>query len=100
MKLPDFLAAILRVFLFLFHFSPVRPKEAEKMETTSENKSKENVTVEFYTPEELAALLRIPIRTLEKWTQQRRLPVVKVGRLNRFPCVEIQKRLLNGSLLR
>jgi excisionase family DNA binding protein len=96
LKLPDFLAAILRVFLFLFHFSHVRPKEAEKMETTS----RENATVEFYTPEELAALLRIPIRTLEKWTQQRRLPVVKVGRLNRFPRVEIQKRLLNGNLLR
>jgi excisionase family DNA binding protein len=59
-----------------------------------------DVEPEFYTPEELAALLRIPIRTLEKWTLQRRLPVVKVGRLNRFPRVEIQKRLLNGSLLR
>ena len=55
---------------------------------------------EFYTPEELAGLLRIPKRTLEKWTLQRRLPVVKVGRLNRFPRIEIQKRLLNGTLLK
>jgi excisionase family DNA binding protein len=55
---------------------------------------------EFYTPEELAGLLRIPKRTLEKWTLQRRLPVVKVGRLNRFPRLEIQKRLLNGTLLK
>jgi len=55
---------------------------------------------DFYTPEELAALLRIPKRTLEKWTLQRRIPVIKVGRLNRFPRVEIQKRLLNGSLLK
>jgi excisionase family DNA binding protein len=55
---------------------------------------------EFYTPAELAELLRIPRRTLEKWTLQRRLPVIKVGRLNRFPRVEIQKRLLNGSLLK
>ncbi len=54
----------------------------------------------FYTPDELAALLRVPMRTLEKWTLQRRLPVVKVGRLNRFPRIEIQKRLLSGNLLK
>jgi excisionase family DNA binding protein len=54
----------------------------------------------FYTPVEMAALLRIPLRTLEKWALQRRLPVVKVGRLNRFPRIEIQKRLLSGNLLR
>jgi excisionase family DNA binding protein len=55
---------------------------------------------EFYTPDELSELLRIPKRTLEKWTLQKRLTVVKVGRLNRFPRVEIQKRLLGGSLLK
>ena len=55
---------------------------------------------EYYTPAELADLLRIPKRTLEKWTLQRRLPVVKIGRLNRFPRLEIQKRLLGGSLLK
>lgn len=55
---------------------------------------------EFYTPLELSNMLKIPMRTIEKWTLQKRLPVVKVGRLNRFPRVEIQKRLLNGSLLK
>lgn len=55
---------------------------------------------EYYTPVELAAMLRIPRRSLERWVLQRRLPVVKIGRLNRFPRVEIQKRLLSGSLLR
>jgi excisionase family DNA binding protein len=45
-------------------------------------------------------ILRVPKRTLEKWTLQRRLPVVKCGRLNRFPRIEIQKRLLSGSLLK
>ena len=55
---------------------------------------------EFYTPREMATLLRVPLRTLEKWVLQRRLPVVKCGRLNRFPRLEIQKRLLNGSLLK
>ena len=63
---------------------------------------KRSITEEpdFYTPDELAELLRIPKRTLEKWTLQRRIPVVKIGRLNRFPRVEIQKRLLGGSLLK
>lgn len=55
---------------------------------------------EYYTPVELAELLRVPKRTLEKWTLQRRIPVIKCGRLNRFPRVEIQKRLLNGNLLK
>jgi len=54
----------------------------------------------FYTPGEMAAMLRIQLRTLEKWVLQRKIPVVKVGRLNRFPRVEIEKRLLSGSLLR
>ena len=55
---------------------------------------------DLLTPGELAAMLRIPTRTLEKWTLQKRLPVVKVGRLNRFPRVEIEKRLLSGCLLK
>lgn len=55
---------------------------------------------ELYTPGEMAAMLRIPLRTLEKWVLQRKIPVVKVGRLNRFPRGEIQKRILSGSLLR
>lgn len=55
---------------------------------------------ELYTPVEMAAMLRVPLRTLEKWVLQRKIPVVKVGRLNRFPRVEIQKRILSGTLLR
>jgi excisionase family DNA binding protein len=55
---------------------------------------------EYYTPPELAALLQVPLRSIEKWCLQKRLPVCKVGRLNRFPRVEIQRRLLNGSLLK
>ena len=76
-------------------FNGVLIKKEGKME--SGNAVKEP---EYYLPEELAVLLRIPRRTLEKWTLQRRLPVVKVGRLNRFPRIEIQKRLLNGNLLK
>jgi excisionase family DNA binding protein len=59
-----------------------------------------DVQPEYFTPDELASLLRIPKRTLEKWAHQRKIPVVKVGRLNRFPRVEIEERLLNGSLLK
>jgi excisionase family DNA binding protein len=59
-----------------------------------------SVNPEFFTPEELAALLNIPRRTVEKWTLQRKLPVIKCGRLNSFPRVEIQKRLLSGTLLK
>jgi excisionase family DNA binding protein len=55
---------------------------------------------EYYTPDDLSELLRVPKRTIEKWVLKRRLPVIKVGRLNRFPRIEIQKRLLNGNLLK
>jgi excisionase family DNA binding protein len=67
------------------------------METDSMAKE---VKPEYYTPSELAELLRVPKRTLEKWALQRRIPVTKLGRLNRFPRVEIDKRLLNGTLLK
>jgi excisionase family DNA binding protein len=55
---------------------------------------------DFYTPPEVARMLRVPLRTLEKWVLQRRIPVVKCGRLNRFPRIELQKRILSGSLLK
>ena len=55
---------------------------------------------EYLTLEELAALVRVPRRTVEKWRWQGRLPAVKCGRLVRFPRVEIQKRLLSGNLLK
>lgn len=61
---------------------------------------KAGIEPEYYTPAELAELLRVPKRTLEKWTIKKRIPVIKVGRLNRFPRVEIQKRLLSGTLLK
>jgi len=55
---------------------------------------------EYYTPEELSKVLQVPRRTIEKWTLQRKLPVVKVGRLNRFPRHEVQLRLIGGKLLK
>ncbi|MGA2507259.1 MAG: helix-turn-helix domain-containing protein [Chitinispirillaceae bacterium] len=65
-----------------------------------DKKNNSGIEPEFYTPEELAELLRIPKRTLEKWALKKQIPVIKVGRLNRFPRLEIQKRLLNGTLLK
>jgi excisionase family DNA binding protein len=44
----------------------------------------------YYTPEKLAAPLQVPKRRIEKWSIQRKLPIVKVGYLNRFPRLEIR----------
>jgi excisionase family DNA binding protein len=55
---------------------------------------------ELMTPKELAELLKIPMPTLSKWINARQLPVIKVGRLNRFNRVHINKRLLLGNLLK
>jgi excisionase family DNA binding protein len=55
---------------------------------------------EYYTPEELAALGHVPLRLIQKWAMAKKLPCVKWGRLNRFPRIEIQKRLLSGSILK
>lgn len=70
-------------------------KRGKKMENEETGKNEP----EFYTPEQLAGVLQVPLRTLEKWVFKKRLPVVKCGRLNRFPRVEIQKRILRGDLL-
>lgn len=55
---------------------------------------------EYYSPEDLALKLSVSVRTIRKWAIGRLLPVIKIGKLNRFPRIEIEKRLLNGSLLR
>jgi excisionase family DNA binding protein len=55
---------------------------------------------EFYTPSELAAIGNVPLRLIQKWAMAKKIPCVKWGRLNRFPRIEIQKRLLSGSILK
>ena len=64
------------------------------------NEEIEKPEPEYYTSKELAELCRTSIRTIEKWTYKKRLPVVKMGRFVRFPRIEIQKRLLSGQLLK
>jgi excisionase family DNA binding protein len=55
---------------------------------------------EYITIKELSETFNIPKRTIEKWVFKKRLPVVRCGRLIRFPRIEIEKRILNGSLLK
>ena len=54
---------------------------------------------EFLTAPELAVKLNVSLKSVINWTQARRLPVIKMGRINRYPRIEIEKRLLTGSLL-
>jgi excisionase family DNA binding protein len=54
---------------------------------------------EYLTAAELAAKLNVSLKSVINWTQARRLPIIKMGRVNRYPRVEIEKRLLAGQLL-
>jgi hypothetical protein len=96
--LPDFLTAILRVFLFLFHFSFVRPKEAEKMENSIEDRTTQEP--EFLTPEQLSIKLQLARKTIKKWTLARRIPgQIKCGGRWRYSRLAIEKAILRGELL-
>jgi len=54
---------------------------------------------EFLTGKQLAGKLNVSLKAVIKWTAARRLPYVKMGRVNRYPRIEIEKRLLSGQLL-
>jgi hypothetical protein len=54
---------------------------------------------EYLTGAQLAAKVNVSIKAVSKWTQARRLPCCKMGRVWRYPVREIDKRLLSGSLL-
>lgn len=54
---------------------------------------------EYLSGKELAAKLGVSIKAVINWTQNGRLPVIKVGRLNRYPKAEINKKLMTGNLL-
>lgn len=54
----------------------------------------------FFTPEQLAAFLQVPLRTVQKWAMARRLPgMVRAGRLLRFRRADIERAALSGSIL-
>jgi excisionase family DNA binding protein len=54
---------------------------------------------EYLNGKQLAAKLNVSIKAVVKWTAARRLPACKMGRIWRYPRIEIEKRLLSGNLL-
>lgn len=55
---------------------------------------------EFLTPAELAIMLNVSIKFVNKHIATKRLPgAVRVGRLWRFKRNEVEKRLIAGELL-
>lgn len=54
---------------------------------------------QYLDAKQLSKKLNVSVKAVIHWTQTRQLPFIKMGRLNRYPSVEIEKRLLSGSLL-
>jgi excisionase family DNA binding protein len=54
----------------------------------------------FYTPEELAALLKVTRQAIYNWIQQGRLEAVRIGRTVRIPGAEVERLLQEGRMLR
>jgi hypothetical protein len=54
---------------------------------------------EYLTARQLAGKVNVSLKAVVKWTQARRLPCCKMGGVWRYPRLEIEKRLLSGSLL-
>jgi len=54
---------------------------------------------EYLNARQLAGKLNVSLKAVVKWTQARRLPYVKMGRVNRYSRIEIEKRLISGNLL-
>jgi excisionase family DNA binding protein len=55
---------------------------------------------EYYTPAELAALVHVGERWIEKQIPKRLLPgMTKIGKYWRFRKSEVEKQLLSGTLL-
>jgi len=51
----------------------------------------------LYTPEEVAELLRVSPRTVQRWLAQAKLHGVKVGRLWRIPKASLDRFLETGG---
>jgi len=73
-------------------FNIIKPDEKKPV-------TKSDVGSEFYTTNELAAMLNFPRRAIEKWVLKKELPVLHCGRRLRFSRLEIQRRILSGNLL-
>ncbi len=54
----------------------------------------------YYTPEELAAMLKVTRQAIYNWVQQGRLEVVRIGRTVRIPSEEVERVLREGRTRR
>jgi excisionase family DNA binding protein len=60
---------------------------------------KGNDEPDYLTGKQLATKLNVSIKAVVNWTAARRIPACKMGRIWRYPRIEIEKRLLSGNLL-
>ncbi len=54
----------------------------------------------YYTPEELAAMLKVTRQAIYNWVQQGRLEAVRIGRTVRIPSEEVERVLREGRTRR
>ncbi len=62
------------------------------------NRVKEETAVAdvYYTPEELAAMLKVTRQAIYNWIQQGRMEAVRIGRTVRIPSDEVERLLREG----
>ena len=54
----------------------------------------------YYTPEELAAMLKVTRQAIYNWIQQGRMEAVRIGRTVRIPSEEVERVLREGRTQR
>ncbi len=54
----------------------------------------------FYTPEELAGILKVTRQAIYNWIQQGRIEAVRIGRTVRIPGEEVERLLREGRMPR
>ena len=54
------------------------------------------MTDTFYTPEELAAMLKVTRQAIYKWIQDGQMESVRIGRTVRIPADEVERLLREG----
>ena len=50
----------------------------------------------FFTPDELASLLKVTRQAIYNWIQQGRIEAVRIGRTVRIPAEEVERLLREG----
>lgn len=54
----------------------------------------------FYTPEELATMLKVTRQAIYNWIQEGRMEAVRIGRTVRIPADEVDRLLREGRMVR